>query len=250
MKILHVSNFVQKDNGRLFWNTPFRISNGFTRLGHNVLNFSVRDIARENIFNSTKFGKSKLNERLLTTCINYNPDLIVLGHADLVSIDTLDEIRFKIKKLKIINWNVDHLLMNDTLNKIKYFSKVVDSTFVTTGDKIIAGLSNHKMNISFIPNIFDNSIDSLKIFENEHYEYDIFFAMSHGVGSGVLKKNKSDGREKLLLHIDNQDNINTNFFGFNNIQPIWGNKFYQEIIKAPMGLNLSQGKSSNFYRRE
>ena len=129
----------------------------------------------------------------------------------------------------------------------KYFSKVVDSTFVTTGDKIIAGLSNDKMNISFIPNIFDNSIDSLKIFENEHYEYDIFFAMSHGVGSGVLKKNRLDVREKLLWYIDNQDNINTNFFGFNNIQPIWGNKFYQEIIKAPMGLNLSRGETLKLY---
>ena len=64
MKILHVSNFVQKHNGRLYWNMPFRINNGLTRLGHNVLSFSDRDIARDNIlkiiFSWKKYSKQKI----------------------------------------------------------------------------------------------------------------------------------------------------------------------------------------------
>ena len=46
MKILHVSNFGDKHNGRLYWNQCFKISNGFIRNGHNVYNFSERDKSR------------------------------------------------------------------------------------------------------------------------------------------------------------------------------------------------------------
>ena len=51
MKILHVSNFGDKHNGRLFWNQCFKISNGFIRNGHSVLNFSDRDKSRAYISN-------------------------------------------------------------------------------------------------------------------------------------------------------------------------------------------------------
>ena len=37
LKILHVTNFNERHNGRLFYNTGKRINNGFIRLGHSVL---------------------------------------------------------------------------------------------------------------------------------------------------------------------------------------------------------------------
>ena len=51
MRILHVSNFGDKHNARLYWNQCFKISNGFIRNGHNVYNFSDRDRSRSTIFN-------------------------------------------------------------------------------------------------------------------------------------------------------------------------------------------------------
>mgnify|MGYP007000170178 CR=1 len=44
IKILHVTNFNERHNGRLFYNTGKRINNGFVRLNHSVLEFSDRDI--------------------------------------------------------------------------------------------------------------------------------------------------------------------------------------------------------------
>ena len=46
MRILHVTNFNERHNGRLFFNTGRRINNGFIRLGHSVLEFSDRDITK------------------------------------------------------------------------------------------------------------------------------------------------------------------------------------------------------------
>ena len=44
LKILHVTNFNERHNGRLFYNTGKRINNGLIRLNHSVLEFSDRDI--------------------------------------------------------------------------------------------------------------------------------------------------------------------------------------------------------------
>ena len=46
LRILHITNFNERHNGRLFFNTGRRI-NGFIRLGHSVLEFSDRDIVVE-----------------------------------------------------------------------------------------------------------------------------------------------------------------------------------------------------------
>ena len=44
LRILHITNFNERHNGRLFFNTGRRLNNGFIRLGHSVLEFSDRDI--------------------------------------------------------------------------------------------------------------------------------------------------------------------------------------------------------------
>ena len=69
MRVLHVSNFVQRHKGRLFWNHAFKISNGFIRNGHSVYNFSDRDISKINLIN--KFNNEKnTNIDLITTFKN------------------------------------------------------------------------------------------------------------------------------------------------------------------------------------
>ena len=44
LRILHVTNFNERHDGRLFFNTGRRINNGLIRLGHSILEFSDRDI--------------------------------------------------------------------------------------------------------------------------------------------------------------------------------------------------------------
>ena len=48
LKILHLTNFNRRFNGRLQYNTGRRLNNGFVRLGHNVLTLSDRDIIHDN----------------------------------------------------------------------------------------------------------------------------------------------------------------------------------------------------------
>jgi hypothetical protein len=69
--------------------------------------------------------------------------------------------------------------------------------------------------------------------------------MSHGVHRGNLKKGKYDDREKILKKLLKIKDIKFDFYGINNIQPIWGDEFLKRISQSKMGLNLSRGKPLN-----
>ena len=248
MKILHISNFVQKQNGRLQWNHCFKINNGFIRNGHNVCSFSDRDMSRMNLIN--KFNNNKnLNNSLIKTFKNFSPDLVVLGHADKVHNETLEEFRTINKYVKIIEWNVDNYHLDNTKNKFTKRTNLIDAFFITNADESIKSCLNDSNSISFFPNIFDSSIEQLKIFENNSFEYDLFYALSYGVGSGKIRANKSDyDREVYLDFIKNEHpEIKTNFFGYDQIQPVWGAEFEKEISKSPISLNLSRKPYLKYY---
>ena len=248
MKILHISNFVQKQQGRLYWNHCFKINNGFIRNGHNLCLFSDRDMSRMNRLN--KFNNNiSLNKELILTFRNFDPDIVVLGHADKIHNRTLQEFRAIKKDIKIIEWNVDNYFLDNTENKFIKRSNFIDAFFITNADESIKSCLNNNNSISFFPNIFDSSIERLKVFENSFFEFDVFYALSYGVGSGKLKSNKPDyDREVYLDFIKNNcPDIKTNFFGYNNIQPVWGADFEREICKSPISLNLSRKPSLKYY---
>ena len=75
LKILHITNFNERFNGRLHYNTSKRINNALIKLGHNVYQLSDRDIISSNrtIFNPSP--KKILNEKIIEIGKNFNPDL-------------------------------------------------------------------------------------------------------------------------------------------------------------------------------
>ena len=243
MKILHVSNFGDKHNARLYWNQCFKITNGFIRNGHNVYNFSDRDRSRTSILNKFNNDQS-VQKDLLETIKNYLPDLIVLGHADRISLETLDEIRRNYQS-KIIEWNVDNLHLDDTRNKLSQRSVFLDGIYSTTADEQISQCISQNF-ISFFPNIVDPSVEALKIYEQESHSKDVFFALSHGVGTGKLRKKntineKNDPRVKFMDALKIKlTNIDFNFFGMNGVQPIWSSTFDKNIRDCYMGICLQR----------
>ena len=120
----------------------------------------------------------------------------------------------------------------------------MDATFLTTDP---GSLFYKIKNSYFIPNPCDHSFETLKNFEN-NCENDLFFAMSHGVHRGALKKGKTDNREIFINKLINKNkNVNFDIYGMNNVQPIWGNTFLNKISNSSMGLNLSRGEPIKYY---
>jgi len=251
LRILHVTNFNERHNGRLFFNTGRRINNGFIRLGNSVLEFSDRDIQKNYKSYSDIYGSRSLNDKLKKTCYNFKPDLIVLGHADLVSPDILGELKDEYPFLKIAQWFLDPLNINGpdfnkNKNRILDKSKFIDANFITTSPDVLNFLPNDVENF-YIPNPTDPSIETLNNFNNNCLN-DVFFALSHGVHRGKLKYSTVDNREKFinkLLSISKD--IKFDIYGINNVQPIWADQYFKNISNSKMGLNLSRGSPIKYY---
>ena len=249
MKILHITNFNERFDGRLHYNTGKRINNGFIRLGHNVFNISDRDIVSNYKSLRDPKGVKTLNKKIISSFDNFNPDIIIMGHADSVNFETLDYLKNKKKDLKISQWFLDPISKygpdyNNNKKRLLKFEKIIDCNFITTDPKSI----DFKLNNSFfIPNPADESFETLNNFNHDCVN-DVFFAMSHGVHRGILKKGKFDDREGLLKRLirENRD-INFDFYGLENKQPIWGDSFKNNLANSKMGLNFSRGKPIKYY---
>jgi len=248
LKILHITNFNERFDGRLHYNTSKRLNNGFIRNGHNVLNMSDRDIIYYNKSITDPKGVKKFNNKVLNTFLNFRPDLIVLGHADTLLKETLLEMK-KIKNVKICQWFLDPLIKKgpDYLNnkkRILKLEKYVDASFLTSDPKAL----NFKIkNSFFMPNPSDISFEMV---DNslQKKNKDLFFAMSHGVHRGKLKKGKYDEREIFLDKLKTKlTNIDFDFFGYDDKEPLWANEFIESIKNYDMGLNLSRGKPLKYY---
>ena len=102
-------------------------------------------------------------------------------------------------------------------------------------------------NSFYMPNPCDLSLDNLQNF-NEDPIFDIFYAISHGVHRGTLRKGKTDEREifvkKLLKRCNN---IKFDIYGMFQRQPVWGDEFISSLSNSKMGLNLSRGKPIKYY---
>ena len=126
------------------------------------------------------------------------------------------------------------------MDKIEF----LDNTFLTTNPSALP-LKIPKS--SFIPNPCDESFETLENYKRD-CQYDVFFAMSHGVHRGLLKKGKNDDREFFINRLISQNkDVKFDVYGMNNVQPIWGDQFLKKISNSYMGLNLSRGKPIKYY---
>ena len=247
LKILHVTNFNSRFDGRLHYNTSKRLNNGFIRLGHNVLSISDRDILNSNKKFSDISGAKYLQKTITNNIDNFKPDLIVLGHVDSITIETMNYI--KRLNIRVAQWFLDPLGTNtpdNKKNKLRLINKsqFIDASFLTTDPHSL----NFNINNSyFIPNPSDPSFEILNNF-NYDCSKDLFFALCYGVHRGSLKKGKVDNREKILTKLVKANpNIIFDVYGMNKIEPIWGDEFIQSLSNCSMGLNLSRGSPVKYY---
>ena len=167
-------------------------------MGHNVLNISDRDIISNYKNIRDPKGSKTLNNKIISSFINFNPDLILMGHADNVSYETLDLLKNLNKNIKISQWFLDPITKfgPDYINnkkRLTKFDKILDANFITTDPNSIDFKINNPF---FIPNPAD---EAFEVLDNYKYdcEKDLFFATAT-VYIEYFKKGKYDDREIIL----------------------------------------------------
>ena len=245
LKILHISTFDEKNDHRLFnISIANKISKGLIRNDHDVINFNYRAYIKKNLIS----GKNSLiNNKIINICDNYRPDLLILGHNNVLDTNSIESIKIKYKS-KIILWYEDALghrgkgpNWRENLSLIEKNNLLIDNYFLTTHpSEIRTSIDRKKM--FFLPIPVDENIENLELYKNNYKYKDLFFAFSHGVNFGKLKRGKSDERETFINDLmTNFPKINYNILGVSNHEPKWNYEFYKELSKCKIALNLSRG---------
>ena len=253
LRIMNIYNAGQKSNHRIYnISLGKKFTNGFIRNGHDVLEISDRDYIRQNRSLSIRNNNSKFQEYFIETFKNYNPDLVFFGHTKNIDLETLDIAKSLNNNLLISQWNEDPMMPSlrystENIKNLTEYSNYVDHNFITTHPSVLAkyNLKIKNLHYFFVP--VDKNIECFDVFKLNPQK-DLFYAMSHGVNRASLKPGKIDDRvvflDKLVKKLVS---IDYDFYGYENIEPIWGNNFYKALINSKMGLNLSRGLPSKYY---
>lgn len=237
MRILHAANFSWfsadkkcADNLARYYSIDRKISNGFVRNGCVVWDFSYRDAARylSPLFRSKNLGAKKMNAALVAQARAFAPDLILLGHCELITPQTLAALRRIFLDAKIAQWWVDSFAPH-SLPHLRAKQKYLDAFFATTAPEYYAPLLESKTPSYYLPNIVDSSMETGRAFESEHCEYDVFFA-------------GADAPERTILldAVQNIPGMRAGFFGFGGRPSLTGAALPKTIAASKIGLNFSR----------
>ena len=253
LRIINLYNAGQKLNHRLYnISIGKKFTNGFIRNGHDVLEISDRDFIKQSRSLSFQNTNSKFQTFLIETFKNYNPDLFFFGHSKNIEIETINQIKQSNKNIIISQWNEDPVMPSldyskNNIANISYYNETVDHNFITTDPSVLKKQNNKIKNLHFFFIPVDKNIECYDVFKLNPKK-DLFYAMSHGVNRAKLKKGKIDERIIFLDELTKKlKNVNCDFYGFKNKEPIWGNQFYQSLVNSKMGLNLSRGLPTKYY---
>ena len=249
-RVLHIANFNENSDGRLYYSFANKLNNGFIKNDHIVEIISNRSFLKSNRsllqpFSATK----KLNDKILNTVKNFSPHILVIGHVFNINEEVFAYC--KNNNIKICSWFIDSVspefLKDNTMINFLRNLEFVDYCFLTSSPDIFKK-HKHFNKLRFIPNPVDAAIDHYKNYMDNNIEYDVFVAISHGQNRGILKKGKSDEREKFIDEIISElPQLKFAQFGLNNFEPVWGSNYYHYLSKAKMALNISRGRYQNKY---
>ncbi len=253
LRIVNIYNTGQKLNHRLYnISLGKKFTNGFIRNGHDVLEISDRDFVRQNRNFALKNSAHKFQEFLIETFKNYNPDFLFFGHTKNIYPNTIEQFKYINKNLIISQWNEDPVMPSldyskTNIKNISYYGNIVDHNFITTDPSIFKKQNTNIKNLHFFFVPVDRNIECFDVYKLNPMK-DIFYAMSHGVNRAKLKRGKTDSRINFLNNLIKRfENINYDFYGFENKEPIWGDNFYKALVNSKMGLNLSRGLPTKYY---
>jgi len=220
--------------GAMRVSTEYKLWNGLIRLGHNVLHYSDRDMAAFLApFGLRDLGIGRMNRKLVETAVNFRPDMILLGHCDLIRNETLETIRTCLPGARIAYRNVDPLFVPKNVEAIHRRTGTVDAIFLTTGGPKLDQFRGKRATIHYIPNPCDPAIETLDNSQKDDLPVDLFFC-----GNSDEHTERTKTVEFLKKELEGELVFRTpGYFGEPNV---WGRDYDDLLAQSKMGLNLNR----------
>ena len=242
LRLLVVDNFQIRRYGAGREGQGYRFVCGAVRNDWRVMSFSERDITRYlaplGIFRN--IGARMMNRRLVRTCVNFRPDLVLIGHCDYVTNATLYEIRAKLPDVRLVHINVDPIWQPHTCDQIRERMDSCDAIFVTTAGEKLKEWTTGRNIVGFLPNMCDATMEHEDLSAREDFDYDLFFAGHDG---------PDDDRIALVRALEPKlaGKIRFGLFGTCGHRPISGSAYEQTLFGSAMALSLNRKEGWKWY---
>ena len=241
MRILHIAYQQLRRYGltRVSW--AQKLTNGLVKNDHFVQVFSDRDVAAfEAPFGVRDLGKKKANKRLIETVEAFEPDLIIAGHCDIITNDTLQKLRDLNPGLVIAHCNNDPLFVPENIARIKHRAELTDALFVSTGRRELQLFSGQRARVYHMPNPVDPAIENLRNDRRSDLEIDLLFCSN---------SNNFTKRLEMVKGLKNNlgDELNFTTYGSFGVPPVWGRQYDLALAETKMGLNLNRQEGHYWY---
>lgn len=235
MKILHIDNLMIRRYGKAKVGTGRKLFNGMIRNNHKVLEFSERDIARfEAPLKIRPLGIPIANRKLIETADNFRPDLIIMGHCDIITNETLLKIRALLPDVKIAFRFLDALWISGHVKRLKHRMETADAIFITTGgEENLRPFCTGKNVVAYIPNATDPAQDDQNNALKTKFDRDLIFC---GVSDKTDDRFSFVGDLKAAL----DDHMRFDSFGSHGCPAIYGRDYDHAIASSKMALNLNR----------
>lgn len=236
LRIVHACNFHYNKNGAKFDTMDQKVHLGFSENGHCIYPFPMHDISRQMTWtNSKRFGANRANSALIKTCKTIEPDILLLGHSQTVTRESLETIRNNHPNIKIAQWFCDWFYSEHryTFEFIYDRLDLLDVFFATTAGDQLKSFQQKGCRTAFIPNLVHPAIEKYRAFESTEYEYDIVF---------IGTDRKDPERRETLREIEAKlgKKLKLDIFGSLNRPGIYGHQKEHVLSHSKASLNLTR----------
>ena len=227
--------------GHVKVSTGRKLFNGMIRNNWKVHEYSERDIAKfEAPLGIKPLGIRAANKRFIETFDNFKPDVVLIGHSDLLTNETLKTVKSMAPSVPIIYRNIDPLWRERNVKMIHYRKNVVDAIFITTAGEPLKQFCTGKNVVGYIPNATDPAVDNFDNSIKTEFELDLMYC-----GRG----NKSDDRYPLIVELHNalRDKLRFETFGIYGKPGVYGEGYDHLLETSKMALNLNRCEDWPWY---
>lgn len=241
MRVLHIAYQQLRRYGQTRVSWAEKLTFGLIKNDHYVKGFSDRDVAAfEAPLGLRDLGHRKANRRLLEMVEAMEPDLVIAGHCDIISNQTLQAIRRLRPGCKIAHCNNDPLFVPSNVERIRSRASVVDAIFVSTGRRELSQFEGIGARVYHMPNPVDASIENLDNSQRTDLPIDLLFCSN---SANFTKRLEMIKRFKDEL----AGEMNFKTYGSFGEPPVWGRDYDRALGNSKMGLNLNRQEGHYWY---
>ena len=239
-RLLLVDNLMIRRYGNLRMGPGRKLMCGAIRNDWRICEFSDRDMARLLApLGIRSLGGVIANRKLLLTAKNFRPDIMLLGHCDYVTNETLAAIRAAVPGIRIAHFNVDPLWQPRTRAQMSDRMESCDALFATTAGDVLKTWTTGRNVVAYMPNPSDPSMENQDNGAKTDFARDLFFAGNPREGDP-----RWDLLRELLPKIEGK--LRVEIFGADR-PSIWGADYEDVLATSKMSLNLNRREGDLWY---